>query len=330
MKHINVALFVVHEGCPHRCSFCNQSSISGQSGHITAQDVDRAVEAAVASNAAAAREGEIAFFGGSFTMIERSYMRSLLEAAKKYVDMGLFKGIRLSTRPDGISDEICTILKEHGVTSVELGAQSMNDRVLAANGRGHTAGAVESASAMLHSYGFELGLQMMTGLYKSTDADCVESAHRFIELCPATVRIYPTVVLEGTHLARLMRSGEYRPQTVEQAIPLCARLLRLFHDADISVIRLGLHSGGGVEGGLLAGAYHPALREKCESRVYRDILAEQLCGKTGSVNVAVNGRELSKLIGQKRENLEYFKAAGVSVTPVPVDFLGKYEIKVYT
>lgn len=330
MAHINAALFVVHEGCPHRCSFCNQRSISGETGRITPQEVCRAAEIAVASNADAVREGEIAFFGGSFTMIERSYMLSLLEAASEYVKKGLFKGIRISTRPDGIDDEICLLLKQYGVTSVELGAQSMSDGVLAANGRGHTAEAVEAASAMLHSYGFELGLQMMTGLYKSTDEDCIETARRFIELCPATVRIYPTAVLRGTRLAQLMQSGEYEPQTVEQAIGLCSRLLLMFHCADIPVIRLGLHSGGGVEGDLIAGAYHPALREKCESRIYRELLSEQLCGRSGEVSVAVNGRELSKFVGQKRENIDYFRERGVRVTPVPVGFLGKYELKVYT
>ncbi len=165
MKHINVALFVVHKGCPHTCSFCNQRSITGVKTGLTPDEVRSAAETALASlERKTAAAGEIAFFGGSFTMIERDYMLSLLEAAYPYVRDGLFKGIRISTRPDGINDEICALLKKYGVTAVELGAQSLDDRVLRLNERGHTAGQVEAACKMLASYGFETGLQMMTGL----------------------------------------------------------------------------------------------------------------------------------------------------------------------
>lgn len=327
MRHVNVALFVVHEGCPNRCSFCNQRSISGETSRLTDEQLDSAVQTAL--NSGDCKNGEIAFFGGSFTMIERSYMLRLLSGAKKYIDAGLFRGIRISTRPDGIDAEICKTLKEYGVTSVELGAQSMDDTVLSMNRRGHTAKQVEDACGLLHAFGFEVGLQMMTGLYGSSDDDCIETARRLIALSPATVRIYPTAVLEGTELAQLMRRGEYQPQTLENAVALCARLLLMFDNAEIPVIRLGLHSGGGVEEGFLAGAYHPALREKCESRIYRELTMDSL-GESKTVTVAVNKSELSKFIGQKRENIEFFKQAGYAVTALPVDFLKKYEIKVYT
>ena len=328
MKHINVALFVVHEGCPNYCSFCNQRSISGVKQRLTAEQVDAAVATALESNEEQAAQGEIAFFGGSFTMIERSYMLELLSTAKKYIDRGKFRGIRISTRPDGIDAEICSILKEYGVTSVELGAQSMDDEVLIKNRRGHTAKQVADACAFLHSFGFEVGLQMMTGLYGSRDEDCILTAEKLIKLSPASMRIYPTVVLEGTELAERMRRGEYTPQSVESAVELCARLLLMFDEAEIPVIRLGLHSGKGVEDGFLAGAYHPALREKCESRVYRELTLKEL-GEDKNVIVAVNKSELSKFIGQKRENIEYFNQAGYTVQALPVDFLKKYEIKVY-
>ena len=82
MKHINVALFVVHKGCPHTCSFCNQRSISGSTAEITAAQVHEAAATAIKSlSESEAAGGEIAFFGGSFTMVERGYMISLLEAA---------------------------------------------------------------------------------------------------------------------------------------------------------------------------------------------------------------------------------------------------------
>ena len=81
MKHVNVALFVPDEGCLHRCSFCNQKTISGFQKRPEPIDVISACETAL-SGKTDVRGGEIAFFGGSFTAIERGYMLSLLKTAK--------------------------------------------------------------------------------------------------------------------------------------------------------------------------------------------------------------------------------------------------------
>ncbi len=330
MKHINIALFVVHKGCPHMCSFCNQRSISGSLKDITAADVHEAAATAIASlSANEAAGGEIAFFGGSFTMVEREYMLSLLEAAYKYVEKGVFKGIRISTRPDGISREICQILKKHGVTAVELGAQSLDDRVLQLNERGHTAKQVEDATLMLKEYGFEVGLQMMTGLYGSEDADSVETAGKIIALAPDTVRIYPTVVIKGTKLCELMKSGVFVPKGIPETVDLCAKLIPMFENAGIKVIRVGLHSGGGVDEGFAGGAYHPALRELCEGRIYYNhALGELEKLGEGSYVLAVSPKEISKMTGQKKENLIRLREKGYDCTVRGAEGLAKYEIEI--
>lgn len=331
MKHINVALFVVHKGCPHMCSFCNQRSISGSQKDITPDDVHSAVKIAVESlseNQAAG--GEIAFFGGSFTMVEREYMLSLLEAAYGYVEKGIFKGIRISTRPDGIDGEICGILKKYGVTAVELGAQSLDDRVLMLNDRGHTAEQVETACRMLKEYGFEVGLQMMTGLYGSEDSDSLETAEKIIDLAPATVRIYPTVVLKGTRLYELMKSGVFTPKGVDETVDLCARLIEMFENAGIKVIRVGLHSGGGVEEGYAGGAYHPALRELCEGRLYYNRALKLLENyESGRYILGVNPKEISKMTGQKKENLIRLREKGFECTVKGIEGLSKYEVEIH-
>ncbi len=331
MKHINVALFVVHKGCPHMCSFCNQRSISGSSKDITAADVHEAVKIAVGSlSQSEAAGGEIAFFGGSFTMVEREYMISLLEAAYEYVEKGIFKGIRISTRPDGISEEICGILKKYGVTAVELGAQSLDDRVLELNERGHTARQVENACRMLKNYGFELGLQMMTGLYGSDDADSIATAEKIIALAPDTVRIYPTVVLKGTRLYELMEKGEFAPKGIPETVELCARLIPMFENAGIKVIRVGLHSGGGVEEGFAGGAYHPALREICEGRIYYNNALEKLSGlEKGRYILGVSSKEISKMTGQKKENLIKLREKGYECAVKGVEGLSKYEVEIH-
>ena len=312
------------------CSFCNQRSISGSQKDLTPDDIHSAAQTAIASlSEKEAAGGEIAFFGGSFTMIERDYMISLLEAAHEYIRKGIFKGIRISTRPDGINPEICGILRKYGVTAVELGAQSLDDKVLLMNERGHTAKQVEDATLMLKEYGFEVGLQMMTGLYGSDDADSISTAEKIIAMMPDTVRIYPTVVIKGTKLCELMQSGVYSPKGVSETVDLCAKLIPMFENAGIKVIRVGLHSGGNVEEDYVGGAYHPALREICESRIYYNNALSMLekLGK-GSYILNVNPREISKMTGQKKENLSKLREKGYECTVKGAEGLAKYEIEI--
>ena len=329
MKHINVALFVPHKGCPHMCSFCNQKTISGTSAELTQTDIDEAVR--IATKKEYDKENsEIAFFGGSFTAIDREYMTQLLECAYKYVGQGLFKGIRCSTRPDAIDEDVLSILKQYGVTAIELGAQSMDDDVLSMNDRGHTAEDVVNASELIKSHGFELGLQMMTGLYGSTSAKDIETAEKLISLKPETVRIYPTVVLENTRLATLYRSGEYTPETTDEAVENCSVILDMFNNAGIKVIRLGLHSGGNVEEGFVAGAFHPAFRELCESRIYFDKLKKIIDREkiTGKITIYVCPSEISKMTGQKKGNILRLEQMGVHAGVRGDGSLGKYKLRV--
>lgn len=313
-KRASVAIFVPHVGCPHRCSFCDQRTISGSTSIPHAEDVKAACERAI-SCGADPENTEIAFFGGSFTAVPRAYMLELLEAAKPYVDGG-FRGIRLSTRPDAIDREILGLLKAYGVTSIELGAQSMSDEVLNANERGHTAEDVERASKLVKEYGFTLGLQMMVGLYESTPELDIYTADRLIALSPNEARIYPTVILKNTRLGELYTAGKYEPYSLNTAISLCSELLDKFENAGVSVIKLGLHSSADVEKDMLGGLYHPAFRELCEAERFRGRM-EAMIGYDKSVTFTVSPTDLSKALGQKRSNIEYFRSKGVEVTVKP-------------
>lgn len=328
MKHVNVALFVPDEGCPHRCSFCNQKTISGKQKPLAVEEIDEAVKIASENGDGT---GEIAFFGGSFTAIEKTYMLSLLQRAKLYIDKGLFGGIRISTRPDCIDEEILCILKQYGVTSIELGCQSMSDEVLFKNGRGHTAEEVVKSAKLIKSYGFELGVQMMTGLYGDSEEESIKTAEKLIALSPDTVRIYPTVVLENTRLSELYSTGEYKPQTVDEAAELCARLIPMFEEKGIKIIRLGLHSGGNVEDGFVAGAYHPAFKEICESKIYFQNILKEIRRENipkGDITLTVNKKCVSALVGQKRSNIEKLRSMGYDCRVEQNDTHKKYEVSV--
>lgn len=319
MRHANVALFVPMNGCPHACSFCNQKSITGRAAQPTPRDVVSAARTALQSLGPAAGSAEIAFFGGSFTAVDRGYMLSLLEAAAPFVGSGAFSGIRISTRPDCVDPGILSLLKRYGVDAVELGAQSMDDRVLALNGRGHTAARVEAAAALIRSSGLSLGLQMMTGLFGDTPAGARKTAERLAALSPDCVRIYPAIVLKGTELGRLFLSGAYLPPTLEETVELCAGLLDFFEARGIPVIRLGLHATPELERDRLAGPWHPAFRELCESRRFLRRIRAELAGRAapkGAVTLRVNPRDLSAAIGQRKCNLRALSALGYPAAAV--------------
>ena len=252
-------------------------------------------------------------------------MLSLLDATKSYIDM--FKGIRCSTRPDAIDEEILDLLKSYKVTSVELGAQSMSDSVLFANDRGHTAEDVRKASRLIKSYDIELGLQMMTGLYKSSDELDLYTADEFIKLESSTVRIYPTIVMKNTRLGELYLSGDYEPQRLDSAVESCAELMRKFSYGGIRVIRVGLHSTPSLERDMLAGPYHPAFRELCESRMMLESLNGLLSNlEPGIYRVAVAPRSRSKLTGNKKSNLISLKERGYTLDIIEDDSLEPMEV----
>ena len=271
------------------------------------------------------RNAEIAFFGGSFTAIDREYMLSLLEAAKPYINS--FKGIRISTRPDYIDDDILILLKKYNVTTIELGAQSMRDEVLAANSRGHSARQVREAFKLIRSYGFNAGLQMMTGLYKATPELDMLTAKEFVKLNPDCVRVYPTVVIKDTELAGLFKSGEYKPYTLEESVDLCADILKLFYDNNIDVIRVGLHYSDSLVKNSLFDNYHPAFKELCESKILFDNVKNQLTDYK-NIKIYVNPASVSKLIGQKRSNIIELDSLGYSVSVDKDPSLLKYEVRV--
>ncbi len=283
----------------------------------TGLDVLKLLEDAAAYMGERVKSAEIAFFGGSFTAIDRSYMIELLEAAHDAVNRFGFHGIRCSTRPDAIDRERLDILRDYGVTAIELGAQSMSDEVLCKNRRGHTSADVENAANLIREYGFELGLQMMTGLPGDTDEGAIKTAEKLLRLHPDTMRIYPTIVLENTEICDWYRTGEYTPQTLQDAVSLCSKLIPMIENAGVRLIRVGLHASEELEN-RAAGPFHPAFMELCRSRIFLDELTAELdTRKINTANVAVAPQMLSIALGQKRSNMEALSKMGYKITVKP-------------
>ena len=301
----------------------------GQAYQPTADDVRKTLEQAVVDLGDRTQNAEIAFFGGSFTEIDNSYMTELLDATKGYIQK--FKGIRLSTRPDCVDNEVLEILKSYNVTSIELGAQSMDEKVLELNERGHTAKDVINASKLIREYGFSLGLQMMTGLYGSDFYKDIYTADEFIKLRPDTVRIYPTVIMKDTKLVQLYLSGKFKPYSLEESVNLCSELLLKFERENIAVIRLGLHYSDSLIDNSYGDNYHPAFKELCENKIFFNKTLFELekypDKEKKDFIVFVNSKSLSKFIGQKKCNIEKLENLGYHITPEIDNSLNKYEIK---
>lgn len=306
MSHANISVFIPHMGCPNACSFCNQRTISSTAHAPSPDEAEDIIRGAYEYMSPEKRRNtEIAFFGGSFTAIDREYMISLLERADRYITCeNGFCGIRISTRPDCIDEEILMLLKKYHVTAIELGAQSMNDRVLEMNMRGHTSDDVRRSAAMIKSYGFELGLQMMVGLYGSSPADELYTMNEIVRCYPATARIYPVAVLEGTKLAELYKEGKYVLYPFDECVKLCAEIYSTFVKNNIRVIRMGLHAEDGVEQNAVAGFYHPAFGEIVRTEIIRKIIEENLT--EGENLCEAPPRLTSSLSGYKRSNRIYF------------------------
>ncbi|MBQ8248932.1 MAG: radical SAM protein [Clostridia bacterium] len=312
MRHINIPIFIPHMGCPNACVFCNQRKISGRT-EFDIHSVESELERATKTIDYDTSEVEIAFFGGSFTGIDRGDMIYLLGLAKRYIDMGKAQSVRLSTRPDYIDGEILDILSEYGVTDIELGLQSMSDKVLLASKRGHTSEDARRACKLIKEHRFNLVGQMMIGLPESTLTDELYTAREIISMGCDAARIYPTVVFCETELCDMMQSGGYTPLTMQDAVKRSAEVLCIFAECDIPVIRLGLCAADNLftEGTMVGGAYHSAFGELVYSELYYKKIQEYIASHGLSdkisgrdVTIYVPHGETSKASGQKRANKE--------------------------
>lgn len=304
MRHLNIPIFVPHLGCPNACVFCNQRKISGKDAFFLAAVSDEIER--VLSTVRDGDEVEIAYFGGSFTAIERPLMLSLLEIGKQYVDQGRVSALRCSTRPDCIDEEILSVLSSYGMKTVELGVQSVSDEVLLASGRGHTREDIACACSLVRKSGMKLVCQMMLGLPASTRESDLATARFIVESGAVAARIYPTVVLRDTALHDMLLAGNYEPLSLEEAILRGADALEVFADGGVHPLRIGLCASDGLRSGdAVAGAYHPALGELIRSEVYYRKIKRivQDSGRDRHLRIGVSSAMLSQAIGQHKSNL---------------------------
>lgn len=305
-----VPVFLPHAGCPHRCVFCNQGAITaGADPRLGAAALRQGIEAHLRYRSGRRDRAEIAFYGGNFLGLPPERARELLNLGREYVTRGQVDGLRFSTRPDTVDRRRTALFREYPVTTVEIGVQSMDDRVLAAARRGHTAADTERAVGLLKSTPARIGVQLMVGLPGEDAGGCLESARRAAALAPDFVRIYPTVVLDGSGLADWYRQGAFHPLDLPEAVARVTGVFRVFRRHGIPVVRMGLQAHAELQAAdrVLAGPYHPAFGHMVYAAMFMEAAAAALGdagGTPGDVRLRVNPRSISRMQGLKKANLE--------------------------
>jgi histone acetyltransferase (RNA polymerase elongator complex component) len=302
-KHFNIPIFIPELACPFRCIYCDQSKISGITKLPDEGEISSTIDSYLATIPEPS-EVQLAYFGGNFTGIPASQQEKYLKLVQPYIEQGKVQGIRLSTRPDYINDDVLRLLKRYHVQTIELGAQSLNNDVLRRSRRGHTSETTEIASKKIIESGFTLGLQMMIGLPGDTLERSLYTARRITELGAGETRIYPALVIKGTVLEKMFRENKYAPLSLEESIRWCAQILPVFEEAGVRILKVGLHPSDGFLSGddLVAGPFHPSFRELVETHLWHDLL-KFLTLKTGQVlEISVPARHLNYAIGYEGVN----------------------------
>ncbi|MCD4732011.1 MAG: radical SAM protein [Bacteroidales bacterium] len=303
-KHFNIPVFIPELACPFQCIYCNQQKISGQIKIPDSNEIVATIENYLQTIHAPNAIIELAFFGGNFTGLNQQEQVEYLKSVQPYIKQGKISGIRLSTRPDYVNKEIIEILKKYHVTTIELGAQSMDNEVLKLSKRGHTAEDTEFASKLILDSGFTLGLQMMIGLPGDTLEKARISANRIVELGADNTRIYPALVIKGTEFENMYAAGIYKPLSLDNAVSWSKDLLKIFESGGVDIIKLGLHPSEGLLSGhdLIAGPFHQSFRELVLTKIWGELFEPMLLKKGEKIEIFVPPDQFNYAVGYEARN----------------------------
>jgi len=314
MKHYNIPVFIPHLGCPYDCIYCNQRVIASQLEVPDPRQVTQIIERHLDTIPGEASV-EVAFFGGNFTAVNKQQQEDYLRAVQPFLQQGRVESIRISTRPDCIDETALDLLAHYGVKLIELGVQSMSEKVLQASHRNYGPEDVCNSCHLIKERHFDLGIQLMIGLPGDTYDQDVETTQQVISLRPQVVRIYPTLVIADTALETMWQRGRYIPLALDEAVTICQDMFLLFQKESIRVIRMGLYPGEELrrDGVVKAGPFHSSFGELVEQKIFKKQaraainLHRAKCGCYSAINLYVESRDISKMTGKQKINLTELK-----------------------
>ena len=293
---IVIPIFISNLGCPNRCIFCDQTQYS-------ASIAPEAVRAEALSFIGKCREPKkrqriLAFYGGTFTGLDKKLLDEYLKEARRLLDEGVIHGVKASTRPDMVDENIIAKLADAGFVELELGVQSMDDNVLTASGRGHQASHSERAAEIIKSSGLKLGIQIMPGLPLEDGQSFMMTVDKVVAMKPDTARIYPAVVIKNTAMEHMFEEGRYVPLTLDEAVKRAFYAYTSLTGIDAAILRMGLPPGN-ID--IVSGPYHEAFGMLVAAYGYR-LLAKKLCDLTGARLFFAHPSQVPSVIGFKRQN----------------------------
>jgi len=311
--HFIIPIFIPHQGCPHRCIFCRQATITNVSEVLlTVDDIRNTIDLAIRSEHFPDQQPkEVAFYGGTFTSLPTASMKKMLGAVRPFIEKGIIQSIRISTRPDSLSEAKLDILDSFGVSTVELGVQSMNNKVLLLSNRGHTSHDTINAVKLLKKREFNVGIQLMPGLPGDCKGVFMDTIEKVIGLRPDMARLYPTLVIRGTILAQWYREGKYAPLGLNDTVNLCKEACIRLENSGIPVIRIGLMSSPSLlkKGEIIAGPWHPSLGFLVQSAIHLEKLRPYLPFTGGPKNIILLApkEEIPLIRGHKNGGIRHIE-----------------------
>ena len=312
-KHLIIPIFIPHQGCPHRCIFCQQKTITNLSEtRTTPNDIRNTIELAIKSkHVLNQKPKEVAFYGGTFTSLPTASMTKMLGAVRPFIEKDIIQSIRLSTRPDSIGEDKLDILGSFAVSTVELGVQSMDNMVLLLSNRGHTSLDTINAVKALKKGGFKVGIQLMPGLPGDSKEVFMDTIDRVIGLKPDIARLYPTLVIKGSKLAQWYREGKYTPIGLKDTVNLCKEACMRLESSGIPVIRIGLMSSPSLlkKGEIIAGPWHPSLGFLVRSAIHLERVRPYIptMGEAKNIVLLAPKEEIPLIMGHKKTGIRHIE-----------------------
>lgn len=329
-KHINIPVFLPEKSCPYKCIYCNQHKITGIKSLPSVVEIQDIIENHLHTINSKDTFVEIAFFGGNFTGIPLPEQEKLLSSVQHFIVDKHIKSIRVSTRPDYINTEVLDLLKKYNVNTIELGIQSMDNDVLRASGRGYTADEVKEKAALVKAYGFDLCLQMMIGLPGDTIEKSLATAHQIIRCNASMTRIYPLLVIKDTTLESLFLNGKYTPLSLSDAVLWTREVYKLFWNAHVKVLKMGLHPSKDLMYGdaVIAGPFHPSFAEMVFSSIWQEKLSSVVPDNNLNLKISVCASDYNHAIGYKASNKKLLSLKFKTVKFAINNRLNRFELNV--
>jgi histone acetyltransferase (RNA polymerase elongator complex component) len=304
-KEYIIPIFLPHGGCKKRCVFCNEYSATGFGNFPKNEDLDEIFNRYLGYFSEKSNV-YIAYYGSSFTGMEKEKLKYYLDYSQNKIEKGYAKGIRFSTSPEEINEEVISILKDYDINLIELGIQSFNDEVLKQSNRPHDLDDVYNSVDLLEKNSLSFGIHLMTGLPGSNYEIESYSVKETIKTKAKTVRIHPTVILKGTVLETQYKNNKYIPETLEEAVEKVSEFTIMIEKSGKNVIRYGLCLYDDQINNVVAGPYHQSFGDLVKTQIIYKLM------KNLDEELTVPMKLKPQFLGYKKKNKKILEEKPIS------------------